>query len=119
MADFGVFIGFGFPARGREQGAAAVFQELLEYLGGQTQQGNVESFEPGFMRPHGGDLSGFVLVRGERSKLDDVVASDEFVRITMRAQMTVESMGVINVFLGQEIEKQMGTFLQSAADLSK
>ncbi len=49
MADSGVFIGFGFPARGREQGAAAVFQELLEFLGGQAQQGNLESFEPCLM----------------------------------------------------------------------
>ena len=119
MADFGVFIGFGFPARGREQGAAGVFQELLQFLAGQAQKGNLESFEPAFMQPHGGDLGGFVLVRGERSKLDAVVASDEFVGITTRAQLTVENMGVINVFLGGEIEKQMGIFLKSAADLSK
>ena len=118
MADFGVFIGYGFPARGREQAAAAVFQELLEFLGSQAQQGNLESFEPAFMQPHGGDLGGFVLIRGERSKLDAMVASDEFIRITMRAQMVVDRMGVVNVSLGGEIEKQMGTFLQSAADLS-
>ena len=92
MADHGVFIGFGFPARGREQEAAAVFQSLLEFLGGQAQQGNLENFEPAFIQPHGGDLGGFVLVRGERSKLDAVVASDEFQRIVIRAQLTVDQM---------------------------
>ncbi len=58
MADFGVFIGFGFPARGREQGAVKVFQELLQFLGGQAQQGNIEGFEPVFLWPHGGELGG-------------------------------------------------------------
>jgi hypothetical protein len=119
VADFGVFIGFGFPARGRENDAAGVFNELIAYLGGQAQQGNVESFEPGFMQPHGGELGGFMLVRGGRSKLDAMVASDEFVRITMKAQMVVDHMGVVNVSLGQEIEKQMGIFLESAAELGK
>ena len=50
MADFGVFIGFGFPVRGREEGATKVFGELLAYLGAQAGQGNVESFEPVFLQ---------------------------------------------------------------------
>jgi hypothetical protein len=62
---------------------------------------------------------GFVVVRGERSKLDAMVASDEFLRITMRAQIVVDSMRVVNVSLGQEVERQMDTFLESAAELSK
>jgi len=117
MADFGVFIGFGFPARGREEGATKVFQELVQFLGSQQGQGNVESFEPAFLQPHGGDLGGFVLVRGDRSKLDAMVASDEFVRLTTRAQVIVENFGVVNCFLGGQIEKQIGTFLPDTEDL--
>lgn len=117
MADFGVFIGFGFPVPGREQGAVQVFQELLQYLGGQSQQGNVESFEPVFLQPHGGDLGGYVLVRGERSKLDTMVAAREFVRLTTRAQIIVTNFGVVNTFLGAELEAQMGSFLQDSSDL--
>jgi hypothetical protein len=119
MADAGVFIGFGFPARGKEQAATTVFRELMEFLGGQAQQGNLESFEPAFMQPHGGELGGFMLVRGDRSTLDAMVASDEFARLTMRAQLVVDHMGVVNVFLGGEIDKQMGMFLESAPDLSQ
>jgi hypothetical protein len=117
MADFGLFIGFGFPVRGREQGAVSVFQELLQLLGGQVQQGNVESFEPVFLQPHGGDLGGFVLVQGERAKLDAMVASTEFQRVITRAQMIVENMGVINCSLANELQRQMGTFLGDTADL--
>ena len=117
MADFGVFLGFGFPVRGREESAVKVFGELLAFLGAQAQQGNVESFEPGFLQPHGGDLSGFVLVRGERSKLDAMVASQEFLRLSTRAETIVERFGVVNCVLGQELQRQMGAFLQDSADL--
>ena len=117
MADFGVFIGFGFPARGREEGATKVFQELMGLLGAQMQQGGVESFEPFFLQPHGGELGGGVLVKGERVKLDAMVASDQFVRLTTRAQAIVENFGVVNCFLGQELQRQLSTFLPDTADL--
>lgn len=117
MADFGVFIGFGFPVRGREEVAVRVFEELLGLLGGQAQQGNVESFEPVFLQPHGGDLGGFVLARGERAKLDALVASAEFQRLMIRAQTIVENFGVVNCQMGAELQRQMATFLPDTADL--
>jgi hypothetical protein len=115
MANFGVFIGFGFPARGREEAAVTVFQEMMQFLGSQSQGGNIESFEPVFLQPHGGDLGGFVLIKGERTNLDAMVASVEFQRITTRAQVSVENVGVVNCLLGQELERQMATFLPDTA----
>jgi hypothetical protein len=118
MANFGVFIGFGFPVRGREKGAAKVFEELLQLLGKQSQAGAVESFEPCFLQAHGGDLGGFVLVRGDRAKLDQMVASQEFNRLATRAQLTVENFGIVNCWLGDEIQQQMATFMQAAGELA-
>jgi hypothetical protein len=117
MANYGVFIGFGFPVRGREEGAVKVFQELMQFLGGQAQQGNIEGFEPVFLQPHGGELGGFVLARGDRSKLDTIVASQEFQRLVTRAQSIVEHFGVVNCVMGTEVENQVGTFLQDTMDL--
>jgi hypothetical protein len=117
MADFGVFIGFGFPARGREEGAVKSFQELLQLLGAQASQGIIESFEPVLLQAHGGDLGGFVLVRGERGKLDGMVASPEFQRLVLRAQTVVDHIGVVNCLLGGELQRQMGTFLPDTRDL--
>ena len=117
MADYGLFIGFGFPVRGREEGALKVFGELLGMLGAQQQQGNLESFEPVFLQPHGGDLGGFVLVRGDQQKLSAFVASQEFQRNMNRAQMIVEHVGVVNAIMGGELQRQMTTFLPDTADL--
>ena len=117
MSDSGLFIGFGFPVRGREEAAVKVFQELLTLLGGQMAQGNVESFEPVFLQPHGGDLSGLVLVRGQQEKLGALVASAEFQRSMRRAEAIVEHFGVVNCNMGAELQRQMGSFLQDTADL--
>ena len=63
MADFGLFIGFGPPVRGgRERQRLAVFNEVLEYLTGLQQQGEIESFETVLLElATGGDLNGFGL----------------------------------------------------------
>ena len=117
MADFGVFVGFGFPARGREEGAVKVFQEFMQFLVGQMQQGNIESFEPVLLQPHGGDLGGCVLVRGDKNNLGIMVASQEFQRLMTRGQAIVEHFGVVNCILGQELDRQMGAFLQETSNL--
>ena len=64
MADAGLFIGWGEVVRGRETEALEVFNETLAYYGRLQEEGAIESFEPVFLEPHGGDLSGFILIRG-------------------------------------------------------
>ena len=70
MAGEALFLGWGPVVRGREQKALQVFQETIEYYGKLQQEGQIDSFEPVLIAPHGGDLGGFVLLRGERAKLD-------------------------------------------------
>ena len=117
MADFGVFIGFGFPARGREEAATKVFGELMQYLVGEAGQGRIEGFEPAFIQPHGGDLGGFILVRGDRAKLDQMVASEGFQRLAIRAQVAVDKLGIVNCSLGAQVQREAATFLTDTADL--
>src|SRR5512144_1654978 len=75
MADEALFIGWGEVVRGRESKALDVFNESLQYYARLQQDGTVEGFDAWFLAPHGGDLSGFVLLRGERERLDDVQRS--------------------------------------------
>src|SRR5579872_97524 len=69
MADSGLFIGFGAPVRGRERQATKVFNEAFEYYSRLQQEGEIESFEPVLLEPHGGELDGFFLLRGDQDKL--------------------------------------------------
>ena len=118
MAGYGLFIGFGFPVRGREQKASQVFNEFVAYLTGLQKDGTIESWEPFFLEPHGGDLGGFFVVRGERDSIARVRTSDEMERLTTRAQLIVENFGVVGAQTGERIGAQMELFLQSAGELA-
>jgi hypothetical protein len=118
MADFGLFIGFGWPVRGREQKAAQVFNEAVDLWGRLQQEGQIESWDAIFLEPHGGDLGGFFLLRGEQDKIAQVRGSDDFVRLSARAQLIVENYGVVGAETGARIQTQMELFLQASGELA-
>lgn len=118
MADFGLFVGFGYPVRGRERQAVKVFNEAMEYYARLQQQGEIESFESVFLEPHGGDLNGFTLIRGDRDKLASIRTSDEFARLSIRADLIVEGFGVIGAQLGEQIETLMGVYNEQVEGLT-
>jgi hypothetical protein len=118
MADAGLFIGFGLPVRGRERQAVKVFTEALEYYTRLQQQGDIESFETVFLEPHGGDLNGFTLVRGDPDKLSSIRASDEFARLSVRAGLITNGFGVIGAILGEQVGTLMGVYNEQVEDLT-
>jgi hypothetical protein len=117
MAGEALFLGWGPVVRGREQLALQVFQETLGYYGKLQQEGQIESFEPVLIAPHGGDLAGFILLRGERGRLDEIRSSDEFERLVVRAATVVDNVGVINASTGESLGQQMARFQSVSQEL--
>ncbi len=118
MADDALFIGWGEVVRGREQRALEVFGETVSFWQDAQGSGRIDSFEPCLVQPHGGGLAGFMLIRGERAQLDALIASDEFNRLTARANAIVEELGVVNAFCGEALARQMGVFQAAANELA-
>lgn len=118
MAGEALFIGWGQVVRGREKQALQVFGESMEYYGKLQQDGRIESFEVLLLGPHGGDLNGFVILRGDRKGLADVRFSKEFERLTARATAIVDSIGVIPAYGGDALAEQMNLFGQVADEFS-
>jgi hypothetical protein len=118
MAGEALFFGWGPVVRGREQKALQVFQETIEYYGKLQQEGRIDSFEPVLIAPHGGDLGGFVLLRGERARLDEIRSSEEFERMVTRAASIVEDVGVINAYTGDALGQAMGRFQAASQELA-
>jgi hypothetical protein len=118
MADWALFIGFGLPVRGREQKATDVFGEAMALFGEAQSRGELEGVEAFFLEPHGGDLGGFMLLRGDREQIARIHQSDEFHRITTRAQLITDGFGVVYAVTGAELEKQMGVFLEATGELA-
>lgn len=118
MAEAGLFIGWGAPVRGREAKSLDVFNQSIEYWGGLQQAGRIESFEVVLLYPHGGDLAGFALLRGTHDQLNEVGGDEEFLRLTTRAGMIVEGLGVVRAVLGDGLGQQIGLFQQAVGELA-
>jgi hypothetical protein len=118
MADSGLFVGFGLGVRGRERQAIKVFNEAFEYYSRLQQNGEIESFEPVLLEPHGGELGGFFLLRGDKDKLAHIRSGEEFERLTARAQLIAENIGVVSAFLGERLMSQMSVFSQQVEELT-
>jgi len=118
MADSGIFIGFGAPVRGRERRALQVFNDTFEYYAKLQQDGEIESFEPVLLEPHGGELGGFFLLRGDQDKLARLRVSEEFVRRTARGQLIVENLGIVDALLGARLVAQMANFAEEVEELT-
>jgi hypothetical protein len=118
VSDYGLFIGFGWPVRGREQKATQVFGEAAELWTKLQQEGEIESFEAVFLEPHGGDLSGFFLVRGNCDNIARIRVSDEVLQLSLRAGHIVQGFGAVSVELGDRIPSSMQDWLSHAQELA-
>ena len=117
MADAGLFIGWGQVVRGREKRAVQVFNESVEYWGGLQGEGKIEDFEVALLEPHGGDLQGFALLRGSEEQVNALRADEEFQRRVQRADLIVESQGVVNAVVGEGIARGMAQYQAEVDDL--
>ena len=111
MADSAIFIGWGEPIRGREQVSATVFGEAVELWGRFQAEGAIEDWEAYFLEPHGGDLNGFILIRGEAEKLAALRVSEEFTQFSLRATLIVDGFGVVGADLAERLQRQMEFYI--------
>ena len=118
MADAGLFIGWGQAVRGREAKGLEVFNEGVQFWTAQQESGAIESFEVVLLEPHGGDLSGFALVRGSHEQIAALRANAEFQRITARAEAIVDGLGVIDAALGDGLAPVIARYQEAIAEFA-
>jgi hypothetical protein len=95
-----------------------VFSEDVAYWQGLQEQGEIESFEAVTLEPHGGELLGFVVMRGEREKFNHACYSDEFLRLNARAGLVINNFGVVAGFSGEALNRQFASFQEQASELT-
>ena len=110
MADSGLFIGWGEVVRGRESEAVEVFNETMAYWSRLEDEGVIESAEPVFLEPHGGELQGFFFLRGDAERLSALRVDDEFQKILIRADLVIDNLGVVGASMGPRLERLMETY---------
>lgn len=107
MSTNAIFMGWNRSVAGREAQAGQLFQEFVQYLGGLQQAGTIQSFEIILLSPHGGDLNGFFLIRGESTKLDALQSSEEWHTYVTRAGMLMEGLGDVRGVTGEMVMEWM------------
>ena len=112
MASDVIFMGWDRPVAGREASSGALFQETQQYLGGLVQAGTIDSFETVLLSPHGGDLNGFILIRGEAAKLAGMQASEEWQRYTPRGTIELERLGLVTGVPGEGVMAWMQRWME-------
>src|SRR5207249_7574973 len=80
MTDSALIIQWGATAPGRERKAVELFGESLRFLTSLVTKGRVASVEPFFLQPHGGNVEGFFIMRGDRDELNKIRGEDDFQR---------------------------------------
>jgi hypothetical protein len=118
MADSAIFIGWGAVVHGREQKSVKVFNDAVDMWTRLQGEGTLESWEAVFLEPHGGDLSGFFLLKGEAGPLAQLRVSDDFARLITRAGLIVESLGVVGADVGDRIATQLAVFQEAVGELA-
>jgi hypothetical protein len=118
MPEAGLFVGWGDPITGREAKGLEVFGEALAYYAKAEQEGRIESHETVLLAPHGGDLAGFILVRGSQDQLTALRAEEEFERLNTRASLIVQNLGVIDAALGDGLENAISVYQTAVTDLT-
>jgi hypothetical protein len=111
-ADSVLFIGWTAPKTGRESIALEVFGQAVAFWTKQQQKGEIEGFDPVLLRPHGGDLGGFFLVRGDRVKLEAIERTDDWRNLQSQSTMIAEGFGVIGGYIGQGVQAELKRWAQ-------
>ncbi len=107
MSSNAIFFGWNRSLPGRERQSAEHFGEFVVYLNELQKNGNIHSYHVMFLNPHGGDMNGFFLIRGDSARLDALMASDDWVRHMTRAAMHLASAGAVRGVTGDAVMQRM------------
>src|SRR5260370_736514 len=107
------------PARSPPCCSSSVTSKLsISFFYSELQQKKeIESFEVTLLEQHGGDLAGFILIRGETERLARLRNDQEFQRLQIRAQLCIDNIGVVGALIGGGVARAMGDYTQELEKL--
>ena len=114
MADSGIFMAWDRPAIGEGAKALELYKQMSAYFTRLHAEGRIDSYEPVVLGAHGSDLNGFVLVRGDRAKLDIIRSSPEFRELTVQGQVALLGFRVVRAHMGHEVAQILHAYARVA-----
>lgn len=105
MTDTALFIGWGTTIPGREHHALKLYEETLDVFESAVRTGEIESFEPVLLGPHGGELEGFFIVRGPIEKLTRFQMREDIEQLQIKAQALKTNFGIVFATIGDGVKR--------------
>lgn len=102
-----LLVGWGPIIPGREATAAQVLDEAMHYLTTVKEQGRLDTIDAVLLEPHGGDMHGFVLLRGDANALVRLRCEAAFVRTIVAVQLVHEKVKVTGAYMQAEMQALM------------
>ncbi|HET7666176.1 MAG TPA: hypothetical protein VFK56_08915 [Mycobacterium sp.] len=110
MAEAALCTMFGDPVPGREKQALSVYNDTMQYWGRLQQEGKIERFDVTVVTPSGGDVTGFIVVRGTAEQIDSVRRTKEFQQLINRVQLVVSHLRVNDAYVDEGLVQIMGQY---------
>lgn len=107
MAKAALVGGWTDTKQGREKLAGELFGTTMAQFAARVEDGTFESFEPVILHRHGGDLNGFVIIRGDQEKLDAWQRTDEYLDWVTSSIHCLSGFGVIGAYVGDAVGEIM------------
>jgi hypothetical protein len=111
MAEAGLWVVWGVPARGREREALQLLRDTMhQYLEGLRRDGRIERFDVAVLKPQITDLGGFILIQGTRRQIEQLRGDDDFQIWANQVQMVADKMGLIDAWVDQGLPHAFGLY---------
>ena len=110
MAEAALCTVFGEPVPGREKQALNVYNDTMQYWGRLQQEGKIERFDITVLTPTGGDVNGFIVVRGTAEQIDSVRRTKEFQQLLNRVQLVVSHLRVNDAYVDEGLAQIMSQY---------
>lgn len=108
-----VFFAWNRSIPGREHLSGEHFTEFVQYLTGLQQTTTITSFDVVLLDSHGGDLNGFFLIKGDNTKLDSLLASEQWRTHLIRAALHLEGSGAVRGATGDQVMERMDVWTKN------
>jgi hypothetical protein len=93
---------------GREQMSATHFEDFVSYLMGLQNDGKIDSFEPVLLEPNSSGIIGFVLIRADNGRLNELLNSDAWDAHLVRAMFHLDQPALLRGVTGAAAQELMG-----------
>lgn len=111
MAQAGLWLAWGIPARGRETQALDLLKETTTgYLERLANEGLIERFDAAILKPQSTELGGFILIQGTKEQIDSLRSDADFQVWVNQVQLVADRVGIVDAWVNDGLSEAIGIY---------